>query len=79
VRHRFESMSEKVIKNAFAKVCAKLTPDEMTIMVRALAMHQAPVESKPKPIKVDLQPMEIKLNGPATHLSWSRRVRRSLE
>jgi hypothetical protein len=51
----------------------------MAIMVRALAVHQAPIESKPKPIKVDLQPVEIKLDGPATYLSWSCRVRRALE
>jgi hypothetical protein len=79
VRHRSESMSEEATENAFAEVCAKLTPDEMTIMVRALAVHQAPIESKSKPIKVDLQPMEIKLDGPTTYLSWSCHVRRALE
>jgi hypothetical protein len=61
------------------KNCAKLTLDEMTIMVRALTVHQAPVESKPKPIKVDLQSVEIKLDGPAMYLSWSCWVRRALE
>jgi hypothetical protein len=59
VRHRSESMYEEATENAFAKSCAKLTPDEMTIIVRALVVHQAPIESKLKLIKVDLQLVEI--------------------
>jgi hypothetical protein len=43
------------------KFYAKMTLDEMAIMVRALVVHQAPVKSKPKLIKVDLQLMEISL------------------
>jgi catalase (peroxidase I) len=52
-------MSDEATENAFAKACAKLTHDEMTIMVRALVVRQAPVESKPKSIKVDFQYVEI--------------------
>ena len=44
-----------------------------------MAVYQAPVESKPKPVKLDLQSVEIKLDGPATYLSWSYRVKRALE
>jgi hypothetical protein len=62
-------MLEKATENAFAKACAKLTPDEMAIMVRTLVVHQAPVESKPKPVTVDLQPVEIKLDRSTTYLS----------
>jgi gag-polypeptide of LTR copia-type len=79
VRRRSKSISEEAIENVFAKTCAKLTSDKMTIMVRALNVHQSPVKSKPKPVKVDLQSVEIKLDGSATYLSWSRRVRRVLE
>jgi gag-polypeptide of LTR copia-type len=31
------------------------------------------------PVKLDLQYVEIKLDGPTTYLSWSRRIRRALE
>jgi hypothetical protein len=48
-------------------------------MVRVLVVHQAPVESKPKSVKVDIQSVEIKLDGSVTYLSWSRQVRRTLE
>ena len=30
-------------------------------------------------MKLELQSVEIKLDGPATYLSWSRRVKRALE
>jgi hypothetical protein len=39
-------MLEETTENAFAKACAKLTPNEMTIMVRALTVHQVYVESR---------------------------------
>jgi hypothetical protein len=68
MRRRSRSISEEATENAFAKACA----DEMTIMMRALAVRQAPVESKLKPVKVDLQSVEIKLDGSATFLSWSK-------
>ena len=67
-------MSGEESENAFAKACSKLTPDELAIMVRALTVCQVPAESKPKVIKLDLQSVEIKLDGPATYLSWSRQV-----
>jgi hypothetical protein len=72
-------MSEEATENVFAKTYTKLTPDEMAIMVRALVVRQAHVESKSKPIKIDLQSVEIKLDGSVTYLSWSCRVRRGLE
>ncbi|XP_078175183.1 uncharacterized protein LOC144568686 [Carex rostrata] len=48
-------------------------------MVRALAMCQAPVKSKPKVQKVELPPIDMRLEGPATYLGWSRQVRYILE
>ena len=49
-------MLEEETRNAFAKACAKLTSDEMAVMVRrALAVYQASVESKPKVQKVELE------------------------
>jgi gag-polypeptide of LTR copia-type len=79
MRRRSKSMLEEATENVFVKACAKLTPDEMAIMVRVSAVHQAPLESKLKPVKVDLQSVEIKLDGPAMYLSWSCRIRRALE
>ena len=72
-------MSGDESENAFAKACSKLTPDELAIMVRALTVCQVPAESKSKVMKLELQSVEIKLDGPATYLSWSRRVKRALE
>ena len=72
-------MSGDESENVFAKACSKLTPDELAIMVRALTVCQVPVERKSKVMKLELQSVEIKLDGPATYLSWSRRVKRALE
>ena len=57
-------MSKEETENAFAKACAKLTSDEMAVMVRrALAVYQASVESKPKMQKVELPPIDMRLEG----------------
>ena len=63
-------MSEEETGNAFAKACAKLTSDEMAVMERrALAVYQASVESKSKVKKVELPPIDKRLEGPATYLT----------
>jgi gag-polypeptide of LTR copia-type len=79
MRRRSGAMSAEATENVFAKTCTKLTPNEMAITVRVLAVCQAHVESKPKLVKVDLQSVKIKLDGSITYLSWSRWVRRALE
>ncbi|XP_078182084.1 uncharacterized protein LOC144575718 isoform X2 [Carex rostrata] len=67
-------------RNPFAEACAKLTVEELTAMIRQFAMCQAPVA----PVeltqqRLDLPPIDMKLDGPASYLSWSRRVRYTLE
>jgi hypothetical protein len=42
-------------------------------------VRQVFVESKSKPVKLNLKSVKIKLNRPTTYLSWSHRVRRVLE
>ena len=58
-------MSGEETGNAFAKACAKLTPDEVAaLVVRALAVCQAPLESKPNGQEVELPPIDMRLEGP---------------
>ncbi|XP_020258255.1 uncharacterized protein LOC109834633 [Asparagus officinalis] len=62
--------------NPLAEVMSKLNPDDVVVLMRAFKMSAS--ESKPKQ-KIELPPIDMKLEGPATYLSWSRRVRYTLE
>ncbi|XP_078179814.1 uncharacterized protein LOC144573908 [Carex rostrata] len=82
-------MSEKE-GDPFAEAIAKLTAEDvsamMTHMMRQFAMSgldQTPaapvVPVEPRQHRLDLPPIDTKLDGPEKYLSWSRRVRYTLE
>jgi hypothetical protein len=65
-------------KNPMEGVMAKLIATELQILMRAFSV--AASESTPRPVqRIDLPLLDRKLDGPALYLSWSRRVRYTLE
>jgi hypothetical protein len=65
-------------KNPMEGVMAKLIATELQILMRAFSV--AASESTPRPVqRIDLPLLDMKLDGPALYLSWSRRVRYTLE
>jgi hypothetical protein len=58
---------------------AKLSGDEIAAFMRAFSAASSVNAPKPAPAsRVDLPPIDVKLDGPALYLSWSRRVRYTL-
>jgi hypothetical protein len=57
---------------------AKLSATELQMLMRAFSV--AASESTPRPVqRIDLPLLDRKLDGPTSYLSWSRRVRYTLE
>lgn len=60
------------------KVLAKLDPAEvqtlLEFMRKAEGSTSATVQGSQQPPRLELLPVDLKLDGPATYLSWSRRV-----
>ena len=64
-------------KNPMEEVLGKLTTSEISMLMRAFSV--AASESAPRPVqRVELPPVDTKLDGPASYLSWSRRVKYTL-
>jgi hypothetical protein len=68
-----------LMKEAFAK----LSGDEIAVFMRAFSAASSVNAPKPAPAlapapRVELPPIDVKLDGPASYLSWSRRVRYTL-
>jgi hypothetical protein len=64
-----------LMKEAFAK----LSGDEIAAFMRAFSAASSVNAPKPAPApRVELPPIDVKLNGPASYMSWSRRVRYTL-
>jgi hypothetical protein len=51
----------------------KLGEEKMKVLIRFMKTSETPTSTQP-PIKLDLPPVDIKLDGPRTYLSWSRRI-----
>ncbi|XP_020266984.1 uncharacterized protein LOC109842530 [Asparagus officinalis] len=71
-------------KNPMEGIIKKLNPEEISTLMQLMKLSAGESSRKPQPKKVELPPIDIKLDGPATYLSWSRRVKytiagRSLE
>ncbi|XP_020245089.1 uncharacterized protein LOC109823214 [Asparagus officinalis] len=71
-------------KNPMEGIIKKLNPEEISTLIQLMRLSAGESSTKPQPKKVELPPINVKLDGPATYLSWSRRVkytltRRSLE
>jgi hypothetical protein len=65
-------------KNPMEGVMAKLSATELQMLMRAFSV--AASESTPRPVqRIDLPLLDRKLDGSASYLSWSRRVRYTLE
>ena len=53
------------------KLIGKLDPDDVKTLLELMRMSKgANVLTHPQPVKVDLPPMDLKLDGPAIYLSW---------
>jgi hypothetical protein len=64
-----------LMKEAFAK----LSGNEIAAFMRAFNAASSVNAPKPAPApRVELPPIDVKLDGPASYLSWSRRVRYTL-
>jgi hypothetical protein len=65
-------------KNPMEGVMAKLSATELQMLMRAFSV--AASESTPRPVqRIDLPMLVRKLDGSASYLSWSRRVKYTLE
>jgi hypothetical protein len=65
-------------KNPMEGVMAKLSATELQMLMRAFSV--AASESTPRPVqRINLSLLDRKLDGPASYLRWSRRVRYTLE
>jgi hypothetical protein len=65
-------------KNPMEGVMTKLSAIELQMLMRAFSV--AASESTPRPVqRIDLPLLDRKLDGSASYLSWSRRVKYTLE
>jgi hypothetical protein len=65
-------------KNPMEGMIAKLSATELQMLMRAFSVTAS--ESTPRPVQmIDLPLLDRKLDGPASYLRWSRRVRYTLE
>jgi hypothetical protein len=61
------------------KLIAKLDPADVKTLFELMRMSKgAEVSTHPQSVKLDLPPVDLKLDGPATYLSWSRRIKCAL-
>ncbi|KAJ4737614.1 Transposon Ty1-H Gag-Pol polyprotein [Rhynchospora pubera] len=59
------------------KLLAKLDPDDVKTLLELVKVSNAAEKHQPS-VKLDLPPVDLKLDGPATYLSWSRRIQGAL-
>jgi hypothetical protein len=65
-------------KNPMEVVMTKLSATKLQMLMRAF--NVAASESTPRPVqRIDIPLLDRKLDGPISYLSWSRRVRYTLE
>jgi hypothetical protein len=65
-------------KNLMEMVIAKLSATKLQMLMRAFSVVAS--ESTPRPVqRIDLPLLDRKLDGPASYLSWPRRVRYTME
>jgi hypothetical protein len=61
------------------KLIAKLDPADVKTLFELMRMSkEAEVSMYPQSVKLDLPPIDLKLDGPTTYLSWSRRIKGAL-
>jgi hypothetical protein len=61
------------------KLIAKVDPADVKILFEMMRMLKgAEVLTHPQSVKLDLPPVDLKLDGPATYLSWSLRIKGAL-
>ncbi|XP_047312938.1 uncharacterized protein LOC124916252 [Impatiens glandulifera] len=68
---------------AMKEALEKLSGDEIAMLMRAFSFASSDTAPKPTPAptpapRVELPPIDVKLDGPASYLRWSRRVRYTL-
>jgi hypothetical protein len=61
------------------KLIAKLDPEDVGTLLELMRISKrAEVSTHPQSVKLDLPLVDLKLNGPVTYLSWSRRIKNAL-
>ncbi|KAF9661127.1 hypothetical protein SADUNF_Sadunf19G0035400 [Salix dunnii] len=65
-------------KNPMEEIVKKLGPADLATLMQFMRMSMGESATRPLSVKVELPPIDLKLDGPATYLSWSRRVRYTL-
>jgi hypothetical protein len=61
------------------KLIAKLDLADVKTLFELMRMSKgAEVSMHPQSVKLDLPPVDLKLDEPATYLSWSRRIKGAL-
>ncbi|KAF9667772.1 hypothetical protein SADUNF_Sadunf15G0058200 [Salix dunnii] len=65
-------------KNPMEEIMKKLGPADLTTLMQFMRMSMGESTMRPPSVKVELPPIDLKLDGPTIYLSWSRRVRYTL-
>ncbi|XP_020271633.1 uncharacterized protein LOC109846798 [Asparagus officinalis] len=60
------------------EIIKKLNSQEISTLMQLMRLSAGESSTKPPPKKVELPPIDVKLDGPTTYLYWSRRVRYTL-
>jgi hypothetical protein len=61
------------------KLIAKLDPADVKILLELMRMSKGvEVSTHSQSVKLDLPPVDLKLDGPAAYLSWSRQIKGAL-
>jgi hypothetical protein len=61
------------------KLIAKLDPTDVKTLFELMRMSKgAKVSTHSQSVKLDLPPVDLKLDGPTTYLSWSRQIKGAL-
>jgi hypothetical protein len=77
-RSKVELMGEQ--GSSTEKLIAKLDLANVKILFELMRMSKGvEVSTHPQPVKLDLQPVNLKLDGPTTYLSWSHPIKGALE
>ena len=72
-----EDSSKAKDSNPMKEALEKLSGDEIAMLMRAFSFASSDRTPAPAP-RVELPPINVKLDGPASYLSWSCRVRYTL-
>lgn len=66
------------VRGSMEKLIEELDPADVKTLLELIRMLKGDSSTHPHPVKLDLPPVELKLDGPTTYLSWLHRVKGAL-